>query len=264
MLFPDDLAVLRGGGDLGSGVAYRLVRGGFPVVVLELAEPLTVRRTVAFSTAVTEGTVRVEGVQGRLVRSQEEAVTVAATGVVAVLVAPELPEMSLSAVVDARMAKRNLGTSLSDAATVIGLGPGFDAGVDCHAVVETARGHHLGRVIEEGSALPNTGIPGAVGGRTADRVVRSPGTGTVGWDVEIGDLVSEGQVIGRVGAATVVAGVAGAVRGLLAPGHDVTEGFKIGDVDPRGDPAACFEISDKALAVGGGVVEVVLSRLNQR
>ncbi|MEL6985340.1 MAG: selenium-dependent molybdenum cofactor biosynthesis protein YqeB, partial [Actinomycetota bacterium] len=182
--------LIRGGGDLATGVAWRLSRAGWPVVVTELAAPLTVRRTVALSTAVSAGSVEVEGMRGRRVDDQEEAMAVAARGEVAVLVSAELPAgLHPDVVVDARLAKRNLDTTMGDGSLVVALGPGFVAGIDCHAVVETMRGHRLGRVLWEGSAIPNTGVPGVVGGRGADRVLRAPSPGRVQWRVAIGDRV---------------------------------------------------------------------------
>lgn len=185
--------LIRGGGDLATGVAWRLSRAGWPVVVTELAAPLTVRRTVALSTAVSAGSVEVEGMRGRRVDDQEEAMAVAARGEVAVLVSAELPAgLHPDVVVDARLAKRNLDTTMGDGSLVVALGPGFVAGIDCHAVVETMRGHRLGRVLWEGSAIPNTGVPGVVGGRGADRVLRAPWPGRVQWRVAIGDRVVGG------------------------------------------------------------------------
>ncbi len=155
------------------------------------------------------------------------------------------------------MAKRNLDTTIDDADLVVALGPGFTAAHDCHAVVETLRGHHLGRVLWSGSAAMDTGTPGVIGGRSAERVVRAPQAGPVGWEVEIGDPVDAGQTMGSVGATEVVAPIDGVVRGLIAPETEVWAGLKIGDVDPRAERSYCFEISDKALAVGGGVLEAV-------
>ncbi len=253
----DRLCALRGGGDLATGVAWRLTRAGFPVVVTELAAPLTVRRPVALSTAVTEGSIDVEGMVGRLVTDGPEATGVARSGTVAVLVDDGLPAVEAEVVVDARLAKRNIDTTIDDADLVVGLGPGFTAGVDCHAVVETLRGPHLGRVLWSGSAAADTRTPGDVGGRSAARVLRAPRAGRVAWMVAIGDTVGEGQELGSIGGATVVAPFDGVVRGLIHPGTAVTPGLKIGDVDPRLD-VSCTEISDKALAVGGGVLEAVL------
>lgn len=249
--------LLRGAGDLATGVAWRLSRAGWPVIATELADPLTVRRTVALSSAVHGSSVEVEGMVGRLAASPDEAIALAETGDIAVLVSPGLPPIDADVVIDARLAKRKLDTTIDDAALVVGLGPGFVAGVDCHAVVETKRGHRLGRVFWTGSAAPNTGTPGVVGGQGAPRVLRASTAGTVQWQVEIGDEVGESQAMGTVGGEPLVAPFAGVVRGLILSGTPVTEGLKIGDVDPRRDRSACWEISDKALAIGGAVVEAV-------
>jgi xanthine dehydrogenase accessory factor len=261
------LAVIRGGGDLATGVAWRLTRAGVAVVVTELADPLTVRRTVSLSTAVIEGLVDVEGLVGRRAPDATGAVAVARRGEVGVVVSPSLPAVGADVVVDARLAKRTLDTTIDDAPLVIGLGPGFAAGVDCHAVVETLRGPRLGRALWQGSAAPDTGTPGRIGApgseQGAERVLRAPADGAVTWRVGIGDRVDEGEVLGTVTASggisvEVTAPFAGVVRGLIRPGRSVTAGLKIGDVDPRLD-CAPHEISDKALAVGGGVTEAVLT-----
>lgn len=254
------LCVVRGAGDLATGVIWRMTRAGWPVVACELPEPLTVRRTVALSSAVQDGAIEIEGMRGQLCSSADQAIECAMTGTVAVLVSPELPFVDADVVVDARLAKRNIDTTIDDADVVIALGPGFTAGNDCHAVVETQRGHHLGRVFWTGSAAPNTGVPGIVGGRGADRVLRAPAAGLVRWQLAIGDRVVEGQPIGAIEDRQIEAPFDGVIRGLIADGLVVPEGLKIGDVDPRCDLQACHEISDKALAVGGGVVEAVLSR----
>lgn len=251
--------VVRGGGDLATGVAWRLTRAGWPVVVLELDHPLTVRRTVAVSSAVSEGVVDIQGMTARRVAGTEDAAAVARSGDVAVLVSPSLPGLEASVVVDARLAKRNLDTTLDDAPLVVALGPGFTAGVDCHAVIETQRGHRLGRVIWDGPAAPNTGTPGLVGGKGAERVLRAPVAGSVSWTGEIGDIVTAGDALGAVGGQEMEAAIGGVIRGLIAPGTHVPAGLKIGDIDPRADPSTCHEISDKALAVGGGVLEAVLA-----
>ena len=259
--------MLRGGGDLATGVAWHLTRQGWPVVVLELPEPLTVRRTVSLSTAVTDGEIIVQGMRGVRVDEPTKALAVTEQGDVAVLVAPELPPPDHArpdVVVDARMAKRNLDTCIDDAGVVVALGPGFTAGVDCHAVVETMRGPNLGRVVWTGQAQPDTGTPAELGGRSADRVVRAPASGRVEWRVDIGDVVAEGQPLGEVGGVTVQAPFDGVVRGAIRTGMRVRAGLKIGDVDPRGDPAECWKISDKALAVGNGVLEAVLTRRTRR
>jgi xanthine dehydrogenase accessory factor len=233
------------------------------VVVCELPAPLAIRRTVAVSSAVTDGRCQVEGMNAVLAEDAGEAVRLADEGTVAVLISPALPAVDASVVIDARLAKRNIDTTIDDAPLVIGLGPGFTAGHDCHAVVETKRGHHLGRVLWGGSAAPNTGTPGMIGGRSAERVVRAPEAGSVVWRVAIGDLVDEGQILGQVGGSEIAAPFTGTVRGLIHESVELGEGMKIGDIDPRCDPSASHEISDKALAIGGGVVEAILTWSNR-
>jgi xanthine dehydrogenase accessory factor len=265
MIFSDLPTVIRGGGDLATGVAYRLWRAGFPIVVLELPTPLAVRRRVALSSAIPEGAITIDEMTGRRVGDLAEAWNVARQGQVAVLVSAELPAWaaeSPSVLVDARMAKRNLDTSLGQAPLVIALGPGFTAGVDCHAVIETERGHDLGRVQWHGSARPNTGVPGRVGGEDAARVLRAPADGPAVWRRDIGQRVAAGELLGSVAGRPIFAPFDGVIRGLIAPGTAVWHGLKIGDLDPRADPAASTTISDKALAVGGGVLEAVLTWVN--
>ena len=263
MLFGDHLVVIRGGGDLASGAAYQLHQAGLPVVIFELATPLAIRRAVSFASAVTEGEVSIEGISGVRTGSVADAVSVAQGGAVAVLVSPDLPDAQLDIVVDARIAKRNVDTHIDQAKLVIGLGPGFTPGVDCHVVIETQRGHRLGRVLTESKAEPDSGVPGQVGGAGAERVVRAPTDGLVTWQVEIGEMVKTGVAMGSVGDQEVVAGIDGVVRGLVTPGFDAQKGLKIADIDPRGDRSACFEISDKARLVGAGVLEAVLVWLNR-
>jgi xanthine dehydrogenase accessory factor len=261
--FSDHLVVVRGGGDLATGVVARLHRAGFPVIVCELPEPMAVRRTVALSSAVDVGFMQVEDIRARLV-DVAEAESTAHGGEVAVVVSPLLPSTIRAAVaVDARLAKRNIDTTINDASVVIALGPGFVAGIDCHAVVETNRGHRLGRVLWVGSAEPDTGTPGLVAGRAAERVVRATTDGVVQWLVAIGDVVTTGEPFGSIGGVTIAAPFDGMVRGLIRPGV-VRRGLKIADIDARIDAAMCHEISDKALAVGGGVLEAVLTGLQQR
>lgn len=272
MLFSDYLVVLRGGGDLATGVAYRLHQAGFPILILELERPLVVRRAVALATAVTEGRAQVEGLQAILVGGILEALALAEQGLIPVVVSPHWLTEALAPyrdqgrqliLIDARMAKRNLDTDLNQADLVIALGPGFEAGQDCHAVIETMRGHRLGRVIWHGSALPNTGTPGLVAGKGTERVLRAPVSGVVRWQVAIGDRVEKDQLLGQVGNESIHAPFAGVVRGLIAPGSEVWPMLKIGDVDARADVSACFSLSDKALAIGGGVLEAVLTWINE-
>lgn len=267
MLFSDQLVLVRGGGDLATGIIYRLKQAGFPVIVTELPRPLVVRRAVAVATSVLDGAITIESLTARRVDTFQQALDLATTDVVPVLVSPDLPtdhlESPLPILVDARMAKRNIDTRIDQAGLVIALGPGFTAGTDCHAVVETMRGHRLGRVLWHGRALPNTGTPGIVAGKGAERVLRAPVAGIVHWKLDIGDLVQDEQIIGEVDGEAVVAPFDGVVRGLIAEGTAVGAGFKIGDVDARGDRDACFTISDKALSIGGGVLEAILTHLNE-
>jgi xanthine dehydrogenase accessory factor len=278
MMFKNTRVIIRGGGDLATGVAYRLHRVGFPIIVLELPWPLVVRRRVALATAVHEGEVEIEGLVGRAVQDFTQASEMALQGIIPLLVSPRLPEQitrtgetgqgsadhsrPATILIDARMAKRNIDTHLEQADTVIALGPGFAAGIDCHAVIETKRGHQLGRVIWDGMAHPNTGTPGQIGGKGAERILRSPREGVVEWEREIGDLVRTGDTIGRIEKSTIGVPFDGVIRGLIAPGTEVPSGMKIGDIDSRGDISACFTISDKALAIGGGVLEAILTRMN--
>ncbi len=259
------LAVVKGAGDLATGVGWRLFRCGLGVIMTEMESPLVVRRTVAFAEAVYSGTTRVEGVEARRADSAEQAVDLVELGIVPVLVDPGaavVRRLRPTVVVDAIMAKRNLGTAMSDAPLVIGLGPGFTAGLDVHAVVETKRGHHLGRVIYSGGAAPDTGIPGPVMGYTVERLLRAPADGVVMPCRSIGQRVEKGEVVAWVGGTQVRAELSGLVRGMIKPGLWVRKGTKIGDIDPRGEEAECSTISDKALAVAGGVLEAVFSFLS--
>jgi xanthine dehydrogenase accessory factor len=258
------LALIKGAGDLASGVAVRLSRAGFDVVMMEIARPTVVRRAVAFDEAVYEGHAVVEGVEGASVDDADGIAVVLRRGAIPVLVDPAgaaLREVRPALLVDAIVAKRNLGTSITDAPAVVALGPGFFAGRDVHAVIETKRGHTLGRVILHGEALPDTGIPGEVGGHAEERLLRAPAAGVFQSEFQIGDGVAAGQVVGRVGEATVRSRLDGVLRGLLHPGLKVTPGFKLGDVDPRATRGHCFTVSDKALAVAGGVLEAACALL---
>ena len=254
------LVLIRGAGDLASGIALRLFHAGLSVVMTEIARPTTIRRTVAFSQAVAQGKTQVEDVTARLCRAEDVAEVLAA-GEIPVLVDPEAAAISVlkpQVVVDAILAKKNLGTAITDAPVVIGVGPGFTAGVDCHAVVETQRGHYLGRVIWSGAAAPNSGVPGDIGGYTVERIIRAPAAGIFTPLRSIGDQVAAGDVVARVGETPVTCRVAGVLRGILPDGTPVYKGMKSGDVDPRCSIDHCYCASDKALAVGGGVLEALL------
>lgn len=257
------LTVIKGAGDIATGVALRLYRAGITVVMTDLPEPSSIRRTVSFSEAARLGETGVEGVSARLADDPEKALALAREGIVPVLRDPEaacVAALRPDALVDAILAKQNLGTRISDAPAVIGVGPGFTAGTDCHAVVETMRGHTLGRVIFSGSALPNTGVPGSIGGYTVERVMHSPCAGTFRALRAIGDTVAAGEIVAYIGETPLRAKIAGTLRGILPDGFIVpAAGFKSADVDPRCELFHCFTVSDKALAVGGGALEAVLA-----
>lgn len=254
------LVIIRGGGDLASGIALRLYRSGMQVIICETPTPTSIRRTVCFSEAVRCGETEVEGVTARF-SAPDGVWGLLEQGIIPVLVDPDadcVNTLRPDAVVDAILAKRNLGTKLDMAPVVIAAGPGFTAGVDCHAVVETMRGHYLGRVIYEGAALPNTNIPGLIGGYAGERVLRAPADGVFRGVKQIGDPVEAGETAGYVDGVPMRCTISGTLRGLLADGVPVTRGMKSGDVDPRCEPDHCRCASDKALAVGGGVLEAVL------
>lgn len=258
------LALVKGAGDLATGVSLRLHRAGFSVVMTEIASPTPVRRTVAFAEAVYNGKVVVEDVEAALAGNAEDVLDILSGGKLPVLVDPEAAcraWLDPDLLVDAIIAKRNLGTSPADAPAVVALGPGFVAGRDCHAVIETMRGHTLGRVIWEGEAIPNTGVPGEVGGKAAERVLRAPGAGIFKAHAKIGDMVTSGQVVGYVDDLPLTSSIDGVLRGLLRSGLEVSPGFKTGDVDPRAAREHCFTVSDKALAIGGGVLEAACALL---
>lgn len=255
------MILIRGAGDIASGIAIRLYRSGFAVVMTDTALPTAIRRTVSFSGAITSGSQTVEDVTARLAGSVDETAGILGGGDIAVLVDEGctcLEALRPDAVVDAILAKRNLGTAMDMAPAVVGVGPGFTAGVDCHAVVETMRGHALGRVYYEGSALPNTAVPGLIGGYAGERVLRAPADGVFRQLREIGELVESGETVGTVDGKPMRCTISGVLRGILADGTPVTRGMKSGDVDPRGNVENCYTVSDKALAVGGGALEAVL------
>lgn len=255
------LALIRGAGDIASGAAMRLWRCGIDVVMTDLARPTAIRRTVAFSDAIVHGETTVEGLRAVRAENAAEAKKLLREGVLPVLADPECAcreELAPDALVDAILAKRNLGTKIDDAPIVVGVGPGFTAGEDCHAVVETMRGHTLGRVIYRGSAIPNTNIPGLIGGFAGERVLRAPADGVFHRKLEIGARVEPGDVAGEVAGLPMRCMIGGVLRGILPEGTQVHKGMKSGDVDPRGQVENCYTASDKALAVGGGVLEAIL------
>lgn len=255
------LVLIKGAGDLASGIALRLFHCGFDVFMTDLPKPLAIRRSVAFCEAIKNETMVVEDVTAKLATSKEEVLKILSEKCIPVLPDPEaniLKEITPDVVIDAILAKRNLGTKITDAQIVIGVGPGFEAGKDCHAVIESMRGHTLGRAIYEGAALPNTNIPGLIGGFSGERVLRAPAEGIFESVHKIGDMVKTGDVIGYVSGNPMVSTIDGVLRGLISDGTYVKEGLKSGDVDPRGEVDYCKLVSDKALSISGGVLEAIL------
>ena len=256
--------LVRGGGDIATGTILRLFRCGFKVMVTECRNPSAIRRKAAFCEAVWAGTAQVEGVVCRRIAQVQAAESVFQQGEIPLLVDETLDclrELRPAAVVDAILAKKNLGTSRSMAPITVGLGPGFTAGGDVDAVIETMRGHHLGRVILSGPAIPNTGVPGVIAGFAAERVIHAPAEGPMVFieGIDIGSLVEKGQIIAYVGAEPVYATLTGVLRGLIREGFPVTKGLKIADIDPRPEQTAyCDTVSDKARAIGGGSLEALL------
>ena len=255
------LAVIRGAGDIATGIALRLWRAGIRVVMTDLPQPTAIRRTVAFSQAIIHGEAAVEDVTARRADTPAQALELLRGGEIPVLADPEGACISVlrpAAVVDAMLAKKNLGTQITDAPVVVGVGPGFTAGTDCHAVVETMRGHYLGRVIYKGSAQPNTGVPGLIGGFAGERVLRAPADGVFHQILEIGAQVKTGAAAAEVNGVPMTCTLDGVLRGILAEGTPVRKGMKAGESDPRCRLEHCYCAGDKALAVGGGVLEAVL------
>lgn len=255
--------VIRGAGDLATGVAHRLWNSGFSVVMLELPRPLVVRRTVSFATAVYDGYIEVEGIRAELCPSAGKVGEYLDRRVIPVLVdrkADALASLQPPVVVDAIMAKKDTSTRLDFAELVIGLGPGFTAGREVHAVVETKRGHNLGRVIYSGSAEKDTSEPGLIEGYGKERLLRAPADGIFKPLKKIGDLVKAGDTVAAVGDLKINSEINGLVRGMLYAGSEVFRGLKVGDIDPRGSAVDYYRISDKARSVGGGVLEAILNR----
>ena len=263
-----ELINVRGGGDLATGTIYKLKKCGFPVLILEMSNPSAIRRNVAFCEAVYQGTQTVEGMSCSLAGSLAQAQQFLAEGKLTVLVDPKgeaISALKPLAVVDGILAKKNLGTNRNMAPITVALGPGFTAGEDVDAVIETKRGHNLGRVLWHGAAAPNTGIPGIIGGYGKERVIHCPAKGIVRNIRHITDMVSRGEVIAVVetenGSVPVTATLDGILRGLIRDGYPVTEGFKMADIDPRAEEYEnCFTISDKARCIAGGVLEAILHR----
>jgi xanthine dehydrogenase accessory factor len=255
------IVLVKGAGDLATGVAHRLKRSGFDIVMTEISEPTTVRRTVAFSQAVYDNSAEVEGIRSTLVSGIEEVRKVIQQGNIPVIIdekAEIIKNLKPDVVIDSIIAKENLGTNINDAPIVIGIGPGFTAGVDCHCVIETQRGHYLGKAIYNGTAIPNTGVPGNIGGYTNERIIRATSDGKILPASKIGDYVEKGDSVAYINGIPVFAEISGIVRGMLQKGINVFKGMKSGDIDPRCEKNHCFTISDKARSIGGGVLEAIL------
>jgi xanthine dehydrogenase accessory factor len=262
------LVALKGAGDLATGVIHRLVRAGFPVMATELPQPTVLRRTVAFAEAVALGKMTVEGITAQRADTIEDIRAALKNGLVPIVVDPDgilLKQLHPTVLVEATLSKYNSGITLDSAPIVIALGPGYDAGKDAHAVIETNRGHNLGRVYLEGYAEPNTGVPGSIGGYSSERLLRAPCAGLISGLRHIGDTIKAGETVASVKANAasndempVFAAISGILRGLVRDGLTVSPGMKIGDIDPRAVREHCFTISDKSRAIAGGVLEAVM------
>jgi xanthine dehydrogenase accessory factor len=263
------LVAVKGAGDLATGVMHRLKMSGFAVMATELPHPTVLRRTVAFAEAVSQGHIIVEGITARHTQTIDEIPRVIEGGFIPILVDPEgkaFKELQPHVLVEATLMKRNSGITVNDAPIVIALGPGYEASVDAHAVIETNRGHNLGRVYLEGTAEPNTGVPGTIGGYAGERLLRAPSAGKLYGMRQIGDQIREGEVVAVVksndASTPIAAAISGILRGLVRDGLTVSTGMKVGDIDPRAVREHCFTISDKSRAIGGGVLEAILCLMN--
>ena len=257
--------LIRGAGEMATGVAHRLVSCRFKVCMTETSNPQAVRREVAFSEAIFDSEKEVEGIAAKRVKAADHISEVWRDGKIPILIDPDAKVKDFlkpDVLIDATLAKMNLGTKITDAPLVIGLGPGFHAGKDVHLVIETNRGHDLGRIISNGEAEPNTGIPGSIAGYTEERVTRAPKAGNFKALKKIGDGVRANEKVGMIGNVEVRSRIAGVIRGLLRDGTEVWKGMKLGDVDPQGTKAHCYTISDKARTVSGGILQAILEHFN--
>jgi xanthine dehydrogenase accessory factor len=264
------LVAVKGAGDLATGVIHRLKRAGFAVMATELPHPTVLRRTIAFAEAIALEQMTVEGITARHAHSIEDTRVILENGFVPILIDPDgivFKHMHPDVLVEATLSKYNSGINMKDAPIVIALGPGYEAGVDVHAVVETNRGHNLGRVYLAGMAEPNTGVPGTIGGYAGERLLRAPCAGRLYAVHQIGDQIREGEVIAFVKSGEVevplTAAISGILRGLVRDDLMVSTGMKVGDIDPRAIREHCFTISDKSRAIGGGVLEAILYFMNR-
>lgn len=262
-----DIIIVRGGGDLGTGVAYRLFKAGYKVLILDIEKPLAIRRNVSFSEAIYSGEIIVEGVHAVLAKDLDQIYQAIDYGFIPVYVDPKgkiINKIKPLAVVDSIIAKKNLGTNKRLAPITIAVGPGFEAGVDVDLVVESNRGHNLGKVIHKGMAQANTGIPGHTMGFTEERIIRAGASGLIKNFYEIGDRVEKGDVVCEINGVKTLAQISGVLRGMIKDGIYVKRGLKIGDIDPRGIREYAFTISDKAMSIGGGVLEGIMHLSQKR
>jgi xanthine dehydrogenase accessory factor len=254
------IALIRGGGDLGSGIALRLHRAGIKIIITEIELPLVLRRTVAFANAIYEKEMIVEGVRSKFINGLDNIDSMLQAGIIPVLIDPEfnvLKDISADVLIDARMLKSFNDYDLGKKPLIIGIGPGFIASQNCHAIIESNRGHFLGRVLWEGSAQENTGTPGKIGSVDFERIIRAPQEGLINSGILIGTIVKKGDLLGYIGSERIIAGIDGCLRGLMHDGIYVNKNEKIGDLDPRHDPSLINFISEKSLAIAGGVIEAI-------
>ena len=264
------LVAVKGAGDLATGVIHRLKRARFAVMATELPHPTVLRRTIAFAEAIALGQMTVEGITAQYAHSIEDVRAGVANGFVPILIDPDgiaFKQIQPDVLVEATLSKYNNGITINDAPIVIALGPGYKAGKDAHAVIETNRGHNLGRVYLEGNAEPNTGVPGTIGGYAGERLLRAPCAGRLYGMHQIGDQIREGEVVAIVksdqDAVPITATIPGILRGLVRDDLLVSSGMKVGDIDPRAIREHCFTISDKSRSIGGGVLEAILYLMNK-
>ena len=268
MKYNNDVVIFRGGGDIATGSIQKVKRSGFKVIVLEVSKPSSIRRKVCVSEAVYDGKVKVEDIEAVLANDIEEIKDILKEDKIAVFIDEEgtaIEKIKPIAVIDAILAKKNLGTNRNMAPITIGLGPGFDAGKNVDIAIETMRGHNLGRLIFNGKTMENTGVPGIIKGVGKERVIYSENEGYIENIAHIGDYVQKGQTIAKVGETDVIASISGVLRGLIRENYYVKSGLKIADIDPREEEKNnCFTISDKARNVGGATLEALMIMLNKK
>jgi xanthine dehydrogenase accessory factor len=264
----EDIIIVRGGGDIASGSIQKLYRSGFKVLVLETERPTSIRRNICFSEAIFDQYMIVEGIKAVHVKNLDEVEKAWEEGNIPVIIDKKgkyIDILKPEVVLDAILAKKNLGTSINMAPITIALGPGFEAGKDVDVVIETMRGHNLGRLIFSGRAMENTGVPGKIAGYSKERVIYSPAEGIISNLKEIGDIVKAGEPIAVIDNVQIKTVIDGLLRGIIRDGTNVARGLKVADVDPRlTEKENCNTISDKARSIGGAVLEAILYLKNNR